>query len=216
MRMIFVGPPGAGKGTQAKLLAERCGVPHISSGDLLRSAVKRKTVAGLQAKRYMDRGDLAPDAIILGVVEERLREPDCANGFILDGFPRTLPQAEALSDMLPRLGTGISHVVSIKVPREELVKRMSGRRTCRDCGAPYHIIFDPPANAGICNKCNGELYQRDDDEEDTILARLDVYERNTTPLIELYHRRGLLREVDGVGGQEQVLGRILVQVQKNG
>lgn len=216
MRMIFVGPPGAGKGTQAKLLAERCGVPHISCGDLLRSAVKRKTAAGLQAKRYMDRGDLVPDAIILGVVEERLREPDCANGFILDGFPRTLPQAEALSDILARLGTGISHVVSIKVPREELVKRMSGRRTCRECGTPYHIIFDPPANAGICNKCNGELYQRDDDEEDTILARLDVYERNTAPLIELYHRRGLLREVDGVGGQVQVLGRILAQVQKKG
>jgi adenylate kinase len=214
--MIFVGPPGAGKGTQSKLLAERCGVPHISSGDLLRAAVKRKTAAGLQAKRYMDRGDLVPDEIIMGIVEERLREPDCAKGFILDGFPRTLPQAQELTDLLARMGTRIDHVISIKVPRDELVKRMSGRRTCRDCGAAYHIIFDPPANPGICNKCNGELYQRDDDEEDTILARLDVHERNTAPLIGAYRQSSLLREVDGVGGQEQVLGRIWAQVQKDG
>lgn len=214
--MIFVGPPGAGKGTQAKLLAAGCGVPHVSSGDLLRGAVKRKTAAGLQAKRYMDRGDLVPDDIIMGVVDERLHEPDCAKGFILDGFPRTLPQAQALKDMLARMETGVDHVISIKVPREELVKRMSGRRTCRDCGAPYHIIFDPPANPGICNKCNGELYQRDDDEEDTILARLDVYEENTAPLIGAYQQSDMLREVDGVGSQEQVLGRIWAQVRKDG
>lgn len=214
--MILVGPPGAGKGTQAKLLAERSAVPHISSGDLLRSAVKRKTAAGVQAKRFMDRGDLVPDEIILGVVEERLRQPDAANGFILDGFPRTLTQAQALTDMLERMGTQVDSVVSIVVPREELLKRMSGRRTCRDCGALYHIIFDPPANPGMCNKCNGELYQRDDDDEDTILARLEVYERNTAPLLAAYEHSGLLRHVDGVGGQEQVLGRILAQVQKNG
>jgi adenylate kinase len=182
----------------------------------LRAAVKRKTAAGLQAKRYMDRGDLVPDEIIMGIVEERLREADCAKGFILDGFPRTLPQAQALTDLLAQMGTRIDHVISIKVPRDELVKRMSGRRTCRDCGAAYHIIFDPPANPGICNKCNGELYQRDDDEEDTILARLDVHERNTAPLIGAYRQSSLLREVDGVGGQEQVLGRIWAQVQKDG
>ncbi|HEX7410091.1 MAG TPA: adenylate kinase [Candidatus Binatia bacterium] len=216
MRMVLMGPPGAGKGTQAKLLAQRFGAPHISSGDLLRSAVKRKTGMGLQAKRYMDRGELVPDDVVFGAVEERLREADCAKGFILDGFPRTVAQAEALTSMLAKMGTRLDSVVSIAVPQDELVKRMSGRRTCSDCGASYHIIFEPPNNPGICNKCNGELFQREDDHEDTILARLEVYERTAAPLLAAYRHMGLLHEVDGVGGQDQVLGRVLGQVQKRG
>ena len=211
--MILMGPPGAGKGTQATLLQERFDVPHISSGDLLRSAVKRKTAMGVQAKRFMDRGELVPDNILLGAIEERLKRNDCAKGFILDGFPRTVVQAEALTAMLAKEGTRIDHVASLTVPRDEVVKRLSGRRTCRDCGAMYHIIFDPPSNASICNKCNGELYQRDDDQEDTILARLDVYDRQTAPLRALYREQDLLREVDGVGSQDQVFARLLAAVQ---
>lgn len=210
-----MGPPGSGKGTQAKLLSQRFGVPHVSSGDLLRSAVKRKTPVGLQAKRYMDRGELVPDEIVLGAVEERLREADCAEGFILDGYPRTLAQESALSATLARMQTRIDQVVSLTVAPEEVVKRLTGRRTCRDCGAPYHIIFEPPRNPGICNHCNGELFQRDDDHEDTVMARLDVYERSTAPLIATYRRGGVLCEVDGIGGQEQVLARILARVRKS-
>jgi adenylate kinase len=211
--MILVGPPGAGKGTQATLLQERFDVPHVSSGDLLRSAVKRKTTMGLQAKRFMDRGDLVPDDILLGAIEERLNRNDCTTGFILDGFPRTVAQADALAAMLQTKGAAIDRVASLNVPREEVVKRLSGRRTCRDCGAMYHIIFDPPSNSGLCNNCNGELYQRDDDQEDTILARLDVYDRQTAPLMALYRQQGLLREVDGVGSQDQVFGRLLAAAQ---
>lgn len=214
--MILVGPPGVGKGTQAKLLEERLDVPHISSGDLLRSAVKTKTPLGRQAKRFMDRGELVPDNILLGAIEERLRRSDCANGFILDGFPRTVAQADALTSMLAGMGTRIDNVTSITVPREELVKRLSGRRTCRDCGAMYHIIYDPPSNPDICNKCNGELYQRDDDQEDTIIARLDVYDRQTAPLLAAYRQRQLLREVDGVGSPGQVFTRIVDQMKSDG
>jgi adenylate kinase len=211
--MILMGPPGAGKGTQAKLLQERFDVPHVSSGDLLRSAVKRKTAMGLQAKRFMDRGELVPDDVLLGAIEERLNRNDCAKGFILDGFPRTVAQEDALAAMLARAGTRIDHVVSLTVSREEVVKRLSGRRTCRDCGAMYHIIFEPPSNAGICNKCNGELYQRDDDQEDTILARLDVYARQTAPLLAQYRERGQLLEVDGVGSHDQVFARLLAALE---
>ena len=209
-----MGPPGAGKGTQAKLLQERLAVPHVSSGDLLRDAGKRKTPMGLQAKRFMDRGELVPDPVLISSIEERLRRDDCANGFILDGFPRTVLQAEALTTMLEKLQTRLDNVISFAVPREELVKRLSGRRTCRECSAMYHIIFDPPSNPETCNKCNGELYQRDDDQEDTIIARLEVYERQTAPVLAFYRRDNLLGEVDGVGSQTQVLGRILDHVQK--
>jgi adenylate kinase len=214
--MILMGPPGAGKGTQAKLLEERFDVPHISSGDLLRSAVKRKTPMGKRAKRFMDRGELVPDDIFLGAMQERLARNDCARGFILDGFPRTVAQTEALASILSTTGTKMDSVVSIIVLREELVKRLSGRRTCRDCGAMYHIIFDPPSNPGICNKCNGELYQRDDDQEDTITARLDVHERQTAPVLAAYSERGLLHEVDGIGSPDQVFERINDQLPKNG
>jgi len=214
--MILIGPPGAGKGTQAKLLEERFQVPHVSSGDLLRAAVKRKSPLGLQAKRFMDRGELVPDEVLLGTIDERLAQPDCAPGFILDGFPRTVRQADALAAMLAATGLQIDNVMSIRVPKEDLVKRLSGRRTCRECGALYHIIFDPPSNDSLCNRCNGELYQRDDDQEDTILARLEVYERETAPLLAKFRAQGLLQEVDGVGSRDQVAERILAAVRKDG
>lgn len=212
MQVILIGPPGAGKGTQATLLQDRLRLPHISSGDLLRAAVKRKTETGLQAKQYMDRGELVPDGIVVRVIEERVRQRDCSDGFIIDGFPRNVAQAEVLRPMLGALDKTVDHVVSITLPREEIIKRLSGRRTCRNCGAMYHIIFDPPVNSGLCNKCNGELYQRDDDQEDTIAARLDVYDRETAPLLEYYRQRRLLREIDGIGSPEQVFDRILSEL----
>jgi adenylate kinase len=209
VNVILMGPPGAGKGTQSAMLARHLSVPNISTGDMLREEVRRKTALGTEAKRHMDKGDLVPDAVIVGVIEERLRQPDCAPGFILDGFPRTVPQAEGLDRVLGALRRRIDQVVSIAVPNEELIKRLSGRRTCRDCGALYHIIFDPPTNAGICNKCNGDLYQRDDDHEDIIASRLEVYARETAPLLEYYRARALLAEVDGIGGREDILARVL-------
>jgi adenylate kinase len=191
------------------LLAKRLHVACISTGNILREEVRRKSALGAQAKRHMDKGDLVPDDVIIGIVDDRLKRTDCAKGFILDGFPRTVPQAEALDRVLGALGKRIDAVVNITVPNEELIKRLSGRRTCRDCDALYHIIFDPPTNAGICNRCNGELYQRDDDHEDIIMSRLEVYVRATAPLLAYYKRRGLLAEVDGTGGREDILTRIL-------
>jgi adenylate kinase len=204
-----MGAPGAGKGTQSALLAERLHVACISTGNILREEVRRKSALGAQAKRHMDKGELVPDDVIIGIVDDRLKRTDCANGFILDGFPRTVPQAEALDRVLGALGKRIDAVVDNTVPNEELIKRLSGRRTCRDCDALYHIIFDPPTNAGICNRCNGELYQRDDDHEDIIMSRLEVYVRATAPLLAYYKRRGLLAEIDGTGGREDILARIL-------
>ena len=178
-------------------------IPCISTGQILRDEVKRKTALGAEAKRSMDKGELVPDNVMIGVIEERLRNVRTrSRGFILDGFPRTVPQAEALDRSLAAIGRDVGKVISLTVPKDELVKRLSGRRTCRNCGAMYHIIFDPPTNAAICNKCNGELYQRDDDHEDIITSRLEVYDRQTKPLLEHYRGRGLLVEVDGIGGRE--------------
>jgi adenylate kinase len=208
IRIIMLGPPGAGKGTQAAGVAARYGVAHVSTGDIFRGAVKKRTTLGQEAKRFMDRGQLVPDDIVIGIVEERLREPDAANGFVLDGFPRTVEQALALDEMIARLGYAVGPVINLVVSREEVVKRLSGRRVCRDCGAMYHVILAPPTNAGLCNKCNGDLYQRDDDQEDTIAARLDVYERQTDPLVAFYRARSVLSNVDGTGQQEEVARRI--------
>lgn len=213
VNVILMGPPGAGKGTQSPLIAERLHVPCISTGNILREEARRKSPLGIEAKRYMDKGELVPDAVITGVIDERLRQPDTEAGFILDGFPRTVPQAEALDRALHALGRRLDVAVSVAVPKEELIKRLSGRRTCRNCGALYHIIFDPPTNAGICNKCNGDLYQRDDDQEDIIASRLEVYARDTAPLLQYYRTRGLLSEVDGTGAREDILGRIIGQVE---
>ena len=208
MNLIFLGPPGSGKGTQAKMLVDKYGIPQISTGDILREAVKEGTPLGKEAKKYMDEGKLVPDEVVVGIVRERLKEPDCTKGFILDGFPRTIPQAEALDKTLQEMGKGIDHVLSLEVDKEELVRRLSGRRTCKKCGAMYHIIFDPPKKDGVCDRCGGELYQRDDDKEETIRERLRVYEEQTAPLIEYYRKKGLLRPIDGVGKIEEIFARI--------
>lgn len=210
MRLVLLGPPGAGKGTQARMLETQLGVPQVASGDLLRNAVRDKSALGLEAKGYMDKGALVPDELVLKLVDTRLRERDAQTGFILDGFPRTVSQAETLAQMLEARGEKLDRVVAINVPDEEIIKRISGRRTCRECGAMYHVIYDPPRNLNLCNSCNGELYQRDDDAEDTVRMRLQVYAASTRPLLEHYERLGLLSSVDGIGRTEDVGGRILI------
>jgi len=214
MDIILLGPPGSGKGTQAQKMVERYHIPQISTGDMLRGAVKEQTPLGVEAKRYMDRGKLVPDEVVVGIVRERLKESDCKGGFILDGFPRTVPQAEALDSTLGEMKREINHVVSIEVPNEELVKRLTGRRTCRSCGAMYHLMFDPPRQEDVCDKCGGELYQRDDDQEETIRARLQVYEEQTTPLIAYYRGKGLLRAIDGVGAIEEIFRNIVQTIEE--
>ncbi len=209
MRIVLLGPPGAGKGTQARMIGERCHSTHIASGDLLRAAVREKTALGVKAKGYMDKGQLVPDELVLGLIEEHLDQTGNNPGFVLDGFPRNVPQAEALAKMLAARSEDIQKVVAIVAPDEEIVKRISGRRTCRNCGAMYHVIFEPSRNPGICDQCGGELYQRDDDHEDTVRMRLEVYNNETRPLMDYYGRQGLLVKVDGVGRPEDVLDRVM-------
>jgi len=208
MRIILVGPPGAGKGTQAQVLQQTFNIPHISTGDLLRQAVREETALGKQARSYMDKGELVPDELVTAMVAERLQRPDCASGFLLDGFPRTIAQAEALAVELARSGKELDGVISIMVPRADLIERLSGRRVCRECGAMYHERFDPPKKAGICDRCQGTLYQRSDDNAETVSARLSVYERATAPLLSYYRDRALLYEIDGSGTPEEVSQRI--------
>ncbi len=209
MNLILLGPPGAGKGTQAKLLTKRFGIPQISTGDILRGAVKDETPMGIKAKGYMDAGALVPDEVVVGIVEERLAKPDCCKGFILDGFPRTVVQADALKKTLAGMDKKIEHVISIEVDREELLGRITGRRTCRLCGKGFHISFDPPKQSGRCDDCGGELYQRDDDSEITMRKRLGVYERQTAPLIDYYAQESLLRTIVGTGSIEEIQQKIL-------
>ncbi len=208
MNIILLGPPGAGKGTQAKRLIDKYGIPQISTGDMLRAALKEGTPLGLEAKKYMDQGALVPDSVVIGLVKERIQKPDCAKGYMLDGFPRNVSQAEALDSMLSELSQKIDDVVCIEVPSEELLGRLTGRRTCKGCGAGYHIKFDPPSKEGVCNKCGAELYQRDDDNEATVSSRLKVYDDQTKPLIEYYSKQNKLRPVNGVGGMDEIFGRI--------
>jgi adenylate kinase len=212
MRLILLGPPGAGKGTQAKLLMERFGIPQVSTGDMLRAAVKAGTPLGEEAKQYMNRGALVPDAVIIGLVRERLQQPDCAGGYILDGFPRTVAQAEALESTLAALGALLDHVVSLEVPTEDLVLRIAGRRTCKSCGAMYHVRFSPSREDGRCDACEGPTYQRDDDREETVRRRLTVYAEQTAPLISFYETRGLLRRVPGTGKIAEIFRRITAAV----
>jgi adenylate kinase len=212
VRLVLLGPPGAGKGTQARMLGERIHTPQIGSGDLLREAVRDKTQIGIQAKTYMDKGSLVPDDLVLKLIEARLDQPDAKAGFILDGFPRSVPQAEALARVLDQRHESISKVIAINVPDDEIVKRISGRRTCRNCNEMYHVIFDPPLNQGICNKCGGELYQREDDLEDTVRHRLQVYNNATRPLLEFYGRTGLLSQIDGVGPTDEIMNRLLAAI----
>jgi len=211
-RVVLLGPPGAGKGTQAKLLHDRFGVCQISTGDILRKAVAEKTPLGQEASQYISRGALVPDSVIVNMVAARLKEKDCEPGFILDGFPRTIPQAESLDAILQREGIALTAALSVQVPQEVVIERLAGRRTCRNCGALSHVIFSPPKKAGVCDRCGGELYQRDDDREETIANRLKVYSDQTAPLLDYYRRQGLLREIDGVGAVDDINARVLAAV----
>lgn len=204
MKLMLLGAPGAGKGTQAKMLTDRLGVPQISTGDMLRSAVVNQTAMGLEAKRYMDAGALVPDGVVIGIVRDRLAEADCASGFILDGFPRTVVQATALEDI-----TAMDRVVDVQVPAARIVERLSGRRTCRACGAIYHVVNSPPSVDGVCDQCGGVVYQRSDDNEASIRERLEQYRAKTAPLVAWYAEKGLLASVDGDADAEDVQEKIL-------
>jgi len=209
MNLILLGPPGAGKGTQAQMIVDRYRLPQISTGDILRAAVKEGTPLGKQAKTFMDKGQLVPDEVVIGIIDQRLRASDCNGGFILDGFPRTTPQAEALQGILDKIGKTVDHVVNIEVDSEELVRRLTGRRTCKNCGGMFHVLFHPPQKEGVCDRCGGALYQREDDREETIRTRLKEYERQTAPLIQYYQNKKLLRSIHGVGGQNQIFEQII-------
>jgi adenylate kinase len=208
LNLILLGPPGAGKGTQAERLVEDFGLPYYATGDILRAAVKEGTELGSQAKEYMDRGDLVPDEVICGVIVERIDSPEALDGFLLDGFPRTLPQAEALEQALDPLGRRLTAVLSIDVDDEEVVERLSGRRVCERNGHPYHVALDPPKNPGFCDQDGSPLIQRDDDREDTIKHRLDVFHDQTEPLVEHYEAKGLLRRFDGSRSPDEVHAHI--------
>jgi adenylate kinase len=212
VRVVLLGPPGAGKGTQARALATLWGIPQVSSGDLLRAVVREDSDLGREAASYMDRGQLVPDELVLKLIAERLRKKDAHKGFILDGFPRNVSQAEALGKGLDKAGLKLDKAVAVIVPDEEIVKRISGRRTCAKCNAMYHIAFEPPAKPGVCDKCGGELYQREDDAEETVRERLKVFAEATRPLLDHYGQLGLLAQVDGVGRTEEVEKRILAAV----
>jgi adenylate kinase len=199
LNVVLLGAPGSGKGTQAERIAPAFGLPHISTGDMLRAAVARGADLGLAAKRHMDAGELVPDEVVVGIIRERLAEDDAGSGFLLDGFPRTLEQAGALDAMLAQSGRVLTDVLLFDVPDEELVRRLSGRRACRSCGKGYHLVFDPPHVDGVCDKCGGELFQRDDDNEATVRKRLAVYARQTEPLVGYYAGHGLLETVYGGG-----------------
>lgn len=206
--LILLGPPGAGKGTQAKQLVDHYGIPQISTGDILRAAVKAGTELGKTAKKHMEAGELVPDSVVIGIIQERLKEKDTKKGYILDGFPRTVPQAEALDKILKQLGSQVDHVISIEVPDKDLVGRLTGRWTCRNCGAMYHEKNKPPKKKGVCDSCGGELYQRADDKEETIKERLRAFHEQTSPLIKYYQKQKLVRPIDGTGGIEDIFGRV--------
>lgn len=203
-----MGPPGAGKGTQAEKVTVTFGIPHISTGDAFRQAMKEGTPLGRKAKEYVDQGLLVPDDVTNGIVRERLQQEDCNNGFLLDGFPRTLAQAEALDGMLEEMGRRLEHVINLKVDRSLLLARLTGRRICKACGATYHLIYNPPKQDNKCDKCAGELFQRSDDTEEKVGTRLDEYTNKTAPLLDYYREKGLLREVDGEQDIHQVTDAI--------
>ena len=209
---MLMGTPGAGKGTQGALLASRYGACHISTGDVLREAVRGGSKLGLEAKRYMEQGLLVPDEVVIGIVAERLDGADCKGGFLLDGFPRTVAQAKALDALLARRGQPLGGVLLIALPREDALKRLAGRRVCEQCGAMFHSSFDPPAQADRCDRCGGRLVQRGDDREETVRHRMEVYARETAPVLEHYRAAGLLREIDGTGSREDVFQRVAASV----
>ena len=208
MRAILLGPPGCGKGTQAKILIDMFGIPQIATGDILREVLKQGTPLGMQAQSYMDKGLLVPDDLVIQIIEERLNRSDCAGGFILDGFPRTIAQAEALDKTLRGMGLTLEYVFNIEVGEAELIKRLTGRRICKECAASYHLVFNPPGEEGRCDACKGELYQRDDDQEATIRNRLKVYGAQTAPLISFYQGKNILYTINGVGSIGQITARL--------
>ena len=214
MQIVLLGPPGAGKGTQAEHVAGEFSVPHISTGDIFRAAVKDGTPLGVKAKEYMDQGALVPDEIVVGIVQARLLAPDCANGFLLDGFPRTVVQAEALKIALMQAGKAIDAAVLIDVPQEALLERLTGRRVCRNCGAIYHVGANPTRQGGVCDKCGGETYQRDDDSVATVSRRLEVYEQETAPLIDYYQQEKSLLKINGLQSVDKVTMDIVAAVRE--
>jgi adenylate kinase len=209
MRLVLVGPPGAGKGTQAEFIAAHLSVPKISTGDIFRANVSQGTPLGLEAKRYMDSGGLVPDEVTINMVRARLAEPDAADGFLLDGFPRTVPQAVALDKMLADAGNGLDIVLELVVEADEVIRRLSGRRTCHGCSKIWHVEFDAPTHEGVCDRCGGELYQRDDDKAETIAERLRVYSRDTAPLVDYYGAQSKLVGIDATGPVEDVTTRAI-------
>ncbi|HKL76624.1 MAG TPA: adenylate kinase [Halanaerobiales bacterium] len=215
MNMIFLGLPGAGKGTQAKKVSSKYNIPHIATGDIFRNAIKNETPLGKKAKSFIDQGELVPDEVTIGIVRNRLKEDDCKDGFILDGFPRTINQAEALKDIMEELNTKLDLALFIKVPEKELIKRLSGRRVCEDCGATYHVEFNPPEKEGICDKCGGNLIQRSDDTEDTVKNRIEVNKEKTEKLIEFYDNEGILQTIESSGGIEEVFKKVTSVVEEN-
>lgn len=209
MKIIMLGAPGAGKGTQAKMIAEKYGVPHVSTGDIFRANIKEGTELGKEAKQYMDQGLLVPDELTVKILLDRVAKDDCKNGYVLDGFPRTIPQAEVLDKALNELGDRIDYAIDVDVPDENIVKRMGGRRACLTCGATYHIEHVPPKKEGICDKCGSELVLRDDDKPETVKNRLSVYHEQTQPLIDFYTEKGVLRTVDGTQDMKDVFAAIV-------
>ena len=209
MKLIMLGAPGAGKGTQAKKIAEKYQIPHISTGDIFRANIKGQTELGMKAKSFMDQGMLVPDEITIGMLLDRIHEADCAGGYVLDGFPRTIPQAESLTKALAEMGTGIDYAINVDVPDDNIVSRMSGRRACLNCGATYHVAFNPPKTENVCNTCGQSLVLRDDDKPETVKKRLDVYHQQTQPLIDYYKKQNILKTVDGTQPMENVFGAIV-------
>ena len=215
MRLILLGPPGAGKGTQAVSISDRYSIPHISTGDIFRFNIKNNTPLGLKAKEYMDKGLLVPDEVVVEIVEDRLKNDDCKQGFLLDGFPRTVNQAKELENVLGKMDTELNKVINIQVDKKILVERAVGRRICRDCGSTYHIRFNPPAEEGVCDLCSGELYQRDDDNEKTVAKRIEVYLSETEPLINFYDEKCKLSTLDGAKAISQVFDEIVEVLEGN-
>ncbi|TXC85621.1 adenylate kinase [Metabacillus litoralis] len=208
MNLVLMGLPGAGKGTQAERIVEKYNIPHISTGDMFRAAMKEETELGLQAKSFIDKGELVPDEVTIGIVRERLGKNDCQKGFLLDGFPRTVAQADALEAILADLNRKIDYVINIEVNKDILMERLTGRRICKQCGATYHLVFNPPAVEGTCDKCGGELYQRADDNEETVANRLEVNLQQTQPLLDFYNQKGYLKNING----EQDINKVFVDV----